>query len=511
MILNYPNFSTNPGYDNDYEFRTYIEKINLDEECLNDIKTGKGFYIIQTQNIKKDIKEPNGIFSPRFGQTLGDLNPFQDRYKCDCGFTVGKIEDNTTCPICGTKVRRVDDSYDTFGWIKLKQDYCVIHPGMFKEIQSLIGAETLIAILNPVDLKDADGFSIKSKVNKNDPYIGKGMFFFRDHFDEIIKYYYSKSQNKKNKIEIYSDILTNRDKVFTHSIPVYTTLLRPFQLNGKEFSYNDANGIYQMMAKLASMINKDKLVMDRKLKPKKQLMFDLQNKFNQLYDEIELIISGKKGTFRQTFGGRCNFTSRNVIIPGPTLRTDEVHLSYFALVGMLEQRIINILKSGYNMSYDEAYNKWYYATISIDPMVKSIIQSIIDSYPRGIPCIINRNPTIAYGSCLFMYITGILDVYCMAVPLQVLPLLAADFDGDVMNIMLIINKSFEREACKKFSPRNAFYISRNDGLFNNDMNHARDVIINMNTILGLSRDRYTPEMLEKIRRIKEKNNQKVFF
>ena len=44
----------------------------------------------------------------------------------------------------------------------------------------------------------------------------------------------------------------------------------------------------------------------------------------------------------------------------------------------------------------------------------------------GLPVIINRNPTIGYGSILHMYCVGIVDSYTMAVPLQILPLLAAD-------------------------------------------------------------------------------------
>ena len=52
---------------------------------------------------------------------------------------------------------------------------------------------------------------------------------------------------------------------------------------------------------------------------------------------------------------------------------------------------------------------------------------------RGLPVLINRNPTISYGSILQMYCVGISDPtekfeYVMQLPLQILPLLAADFD-----------------------------------------------------------------------------------
>lgn len=47
-------------------------------------------------------------------------------------------------------------------------------------------------------------------------------------------------------------------------------------------------------------------------------------------------------------------------------------------------------------------------------------------------------------------------------------------------------------------------ISRNDGKFNNAVNHQRDTIINMNTMINIGRGNYTPQQLEKIKRIKQK-------
>ena len=43
------------------------------------------------------------------------------------------------------------------------------------------------------------------------------------------------------------------------------------------------------------------------------------------------------------------------------------------------------------------------------------------------------------------------------------------------------------------------YISKNDGMFNNSYNHKRDSIINMNTLVQLSRAHYTPEQIDRIK------------
>ena len=70
--------------------------------------------------------------------------------------------------------------------------------------------------------------------------------------------------------------------------------------------------------------------------------------------------------------------------------------------------------------------------------------------------------------------------------------------GDTLNILLIINKEFQTAAENVFNPRNSMYISKNDGMFNNSYNHKRDTIINMNTLVQLSRDKYSESQLAAI-------------
>lgn len=77
-------------------------------------------------------------------------------------------------------------------------------------------------------------------------------------------------------------------------------------------------------------------------------------------------------------------------------------------------------------------------------------------------------------------------------------------DGDVLNVMYIINRDFFRRAFEIFNPRNAFYISRNDGLFNNAVNHQKDTLINANTFVGLGRQIYNVQDKENIKRIQSK-------
>ena len=79
--------------------------------------------------------------------------------------------------------------------------------------------------------------------------------------------------------------------------------------------------------------------------------------------------------------------------------------------------------------------------------------------------------------------------------------------ADVLNILLPINQTFIKLAWEKFNPRNAMYISRNDGYFNNDVNHQRDTLINSNAMLQLSRDKYKAEDINNIKTLKNMSDE----
>lgn len=423
-------------YSEEYEYVTKMERINMDKEREEDLRKDNGFVVWPPNGIKKDIKDPNGIFSSKFGQTLKDLTPFANRYRCTCGHMQERVNHNSVCPICGTKVKFVDDNFSYFGWLVLKDPHFIIHPNLYKSLESFIGKDILKDILVYVEKTDANGHVIEmtdeerekeSTGKRKNPFFGIGMLKFKERFDEIMEYF-NKSYSNQSKRDYYNDIMKNKDNVFIQSIPVYSTLLRPFDVDKKTFYNEDSNAFYNIMNGLVSRLNKyEELKMYRKKINNHQLLFNLQDKYNKLYKNIEDILNKKKGLMRSLLSGRYNFTSRCVIVSDTSLRIDQVTLPYKCLVELLQQRIVNIIQKTYNKSYSDAYSIWYKANIQEDPMVKNIILSLIQNSNngRGIPIIINRNPTIAYGGILQMFCVGMTDTYSMGIPLQILKLLAA--------------------------------------------------------------------------------------
>lgn len=511
------SYNNNPNY----KYSTTLEPIDLDLECKLDIEYGNGFIISDTKGIKKDLKSDEGIYSSKFGQTIRDQNPFADKYRCKCGKVRSRINAGVICKLCGTVCKYVDDNFHLYGWIVLKDEYHIIHPKFYDELNKLCGNSKYNAERKKINrggtkLENMINYSPEIDENgiahpcefkpNNEPYFGIGMIEFYEKFDEIIDYYVKKYPKKT---DYYNDIKKYRDIVFIHSIPVFTTTLRPADVNAEYMFYEPCNSMYTMINKHVHSINRNSRKINKNITIKNSKLYKVQMKYIDLCEEITNILSGKKGQLRSLMSGRFNFTSRSVIRQDPSLRIDQVKISYFGLVIILQQRIINILIRSYNITPSEAYDIWEKSKSDIDNRIVEIINSIIHSYPEGLPLIINRNPTINYGSILQVFCIGMTKELTMSLSLQVLKLLGADFDGDTLNELVIINKDFFTRAYYIFNPRNAMQISRVDGKLNSAIIVQRDTLINADTLMRIGRHKYNKSQLDKINKIKE--SQKVVF
>ena len=162
----------------------------------------------------------------------------------------------------------------------------------------------------------------------------------------------------------------------------------------------------------------------------------------------------------------------------------------------------------YNISYQEAYDRWYNAVSEIDPTIVEILNTMIEHghinpetglEEPGIPVIINRNPTISYGSIQQSFVVKMsYKDYTLGVSLQCIKKMGADFDGDVLNILYIMSNAFFIRSYQVFNPRNAMYISRATGMLDKDVLVQRDTLINANTLTHLAHDSYTADELQAI-------------
>lgn len=480
-----------------YEYITKLERINLDEQREADIKAGRAFIITASKGIKNDIKNQDGIFSNHYGSnSITDDDAWSGRYRCKCGLRRGSVNNGEFCSNCNTMVRYMDDDVSITGYLVLKDYQWIIHPNLYFTLESFIGSSRLNNIIDPKIEVDSNGNEITIiPVKKNEPFEHIGLLEFKRRFDEIMDFYLSKYPQKK---AYYDDIMAQRKNVWTHTIAVYSSLLRPSSLDNGSLRYEDCNDEFKMLEALVYRCRNDTIKIDRKPKEQLQYLYDIQATQKDLYVKIREILARKKGDIRSSIGGRYCFSSRSIIRQDTHLKPDEVRLPFNGLLELMQQLIINILVRSYNFSYAEAYKKWYRAQVTgSDQVIYDIMDGMIKDM-NGLPVLINRNPTIGYGGILACKVMGINMDYTMSISLLVLPKLNADFDGDTLNILYLYNQDFIRLAFRIISPRQMF-ISRNDGRCDRDLIHSRDTLINANGLKSLHK--YNNTQISKIKRL----------
>jgi hypothetical protein len=265
---------------------------------------------------------------------------------------------------------------------------------------------------------DAD--AMNEKVSH--PYVGIGMTELYNRFDEVLRYFYDKKQNSRPKIKMIKDEI---QKVWCTKIPIYSTFMRPMSSTSENLYYT------QMDKQLSPLFTISLKIQDAEDIEVDNMLTRAQERLNQYWDINFSLINGKEGWIRQQIvGGSLNNTSRNVIIPDPTLRENELALSYHTFIELFKFQIIASLRDYGGMSLADADKRWNEAYYKFDPLVYETMNQIIKEKE---PCvIINRNPTLNYYSILLMKIKRVkpdFSDYTLSVPISILVGLNADFDG----------------------------------------------------------------------------------
>lgn len=314
-----------PEFFNPMTIGPRLKEINLDKSYHKDIILDKGFTVTQKpfkKKIKdkdgkvssKGIKNIHGIHSPYFGSDWNDDNPFATRYSCECGEKIGKVYENTICPKCGTKVKLIDVDMKIFAWLKIKHPaFKLIHPQMYKKLDTFFGKKVLGNIISFKKFMTLDGeYQTIDVVDNKQPFYGIGMVEFCNRFDEILEYYAKKNKNKV-KYDMYFDIKSKKDLIFTTSVPVFSAVLRQVFFSDEDYSYTELDKRYNSMFGNFSCLNEETEVNELNIAKVNENLYRAQMQLNRAYDIIFTSVTEKDGLIRrQILGGRINFSARTV-------------------------------------------------------------------------------------------------------------------------------------------------------------------------------------------------------
>ena len=164
-----------------------------------------------------------------------------------------------------------------------------------------------------------------------------------------------------------------------------------------------------------------------------------------------------------------------MIVLDPTLKINEVDMPYKAFIEQFKEHILRYIIQDKGWTITKAMN-YLSSKFNYDPYVHSVMQRIVHENECYI--IINRNPTITFGSILKMKIRDVKkdsSDYSLAIPSAILPGLNADFDGDELNTIALEMEEFW-ELFDGFSPTNMI-INRTTGNIRYDISSLENISI----------------------------------
>ena len=465
-----------------------LERLNWDTECRIDLMTKRGFVVKEFAFIGKDKekKAMSGIHSPLFGSDWEDDDAFADRYSCRCKEVIGKIYEGEICKVCKEPVMFRDIDIGMTGWIVMN-NYKIIQPAYYRILGNIIGTKgnTFLNIITPEYEVNKDGLitARDREQDTNNPFFGIGISEFHRRFDEIMNYYYDKKKNKRELIDMIRD---EQDSIFTSCIPVYSSVLRPIAYGGEKYSFTKMDRKYNTIRAKVLLLNKDddldEMDSHYSIIHSQNVLKSIQHEIMELWEMTFANVEKKHGHIREEIhGGRINFSARNVIIPDPELKSDEVVLGYLTFLELYRHEIVANLVRMLDCSYEFATEEWSRATRVFNPRIYEVMGYIINKHKPKV--VINRNPTINYGSLVCMTVKsvrhGLDDDYTMAIPISSLGDFNADFDGDILNIVSLKFGEVSKVFDEKFNPRKNMFVSRNDGTFNDNRNLLKDQMIGL--------------------------------
>tara|TARA_B100001057_G_scaffold463613_1_gene517866 strand:+ start:87353 stop:88837 length:1485 start_codon:yes stop_codon:yes gene_type:complete len=294
----------------------------------------------------------------------------------------------------------------------------------------------------------------------------RGWEYFVNNYKDIITYLhqndYGKTGDSKLATQIRRDavfklLVDNYDSTFTKYLPIPNRIAFVTETTtaGKVVDPSQVECLDAIRAICsvsgANVPHSQRVIENRVFRFHEQI----SNYYKVNYKDI---IGRKEGMSRHhVFGSRLEFTARGVITSiSNTHDYDECHMPWTMAIGLFRIHITNKLdKRGYTPR--ERSYKLSLAANHYDEEIAEILNELIEESPyatirsgkKGIPIVLQRNPTLDRLSAQLLYVTKFksdnLEDNTIGLSVLVLKGPNADFDGDALNLLLITDrKLFEQ-------------------------------------------------------------------
>lgn len=271
--------------------------------------------------------------------------------------------------------------------------------------------------------------------------VKRGFNYFCENFDQIINLlfdcgFYRGTNN--NKMWLKELISRYRDKIFTPYLPIpHRIAFVTEKTSVVTYADFSTTGAYNAAMTIAEI---DESEYGTSLTTRQNWTIGAINDlWAYHHDQHRLTIGKKEGANRKhIFGTRGNYGGRAVISSlSEEHDYDELHIPWTFAIGMLKIHLFSKLeKLGFTPNFSARFLQQFARKYNslLDRLLQELIEESKDPELgiKGIPCIFQRNPSLARGSAQCFFITKVkTDPDVNTVSMSVLCLKApnADFDG----------------------------------------------------------------------------------
>lgn len=389
--------------------------------------------------------------------------------KCSCGYLHFRGAELYICPTCGSRpVSQVDSLVKSTLWFRKPAGFKrLINPLIYHMLQRRFTANGWDAIAWLCD-------SYYKCTNKVPPWMSnlqnqgfeRGWNYFITNFDTIMTYLFNQKTFKVEKGEVdYLLFLlqTQSDKVFCDYLPLPNKVMFPYEKTN--FCIYRSNSATFASAFIQSMMSIDSPIQKLSMKSRESRMSRLyHNIVEYQHHHVKHEISPKEGDIRRHNLGSKTVLSGRAIIISKTGPKDHVELGipWFMTLGAFRPIFVNKLTSrGYTLN--QAVNLLRMSTACYSPILADIMQEMLDEAPDGKMWVLyDRNPSLKHGAFQLGSIVFKKDPTdkCIDFAIDNVKAPNADFDGDQINVMFVIDGALIRDVTTFLPHTNVYELTR---------------------------------------------------
>ena len=437
----------------------------------------------------KDISVINDIL-----MTVYDNQNITTLSSCLCGELKGNFRTGKKCPRCETLVEDIDSPLTNNLWIRNFEGVeRFLNPYLWIMLDNILTKKRNFSVLNwlvnsnvkvphsSVILIDKVKAALSDlKLERNYNFFIRNMFDILDRLFEIPNIRSNKRSLNSYNIDNLKILLRTLpdDILFTRYLPLpnkrFITMEKTTKGRYADFTITDILDIIYTVAQT----DIESLSYNKKNLLTSKIMIGLSNYYLNYFKNFW---KSKNGLMRHhVFSTRTYFSFRCVLssLNEFDIEYDELAVPWGVILTAFRPHILNkLIKRNY--SYLEANKLLILSINKYNEIIHEIINELLKECKyKGLPVLINRNPTFFKGSILKLFITRIktdLRDNTLSFHPSIFKSLNADVDGDEISCMLCLDNIIAEEA-DKFDPSTNIYNPNNILEVSNNLYMPKNVI-----------------------------------